>query len=68
MKQQADIAEEIQAYIWKNKDTHTSAAAKWKVSRSYLSRVVNNKAPPTEAMLESIGYERITEAYRKVRK
>lgn len=67
MKTRKQIAVEIRLYMLRTEQTHTMAAIRWQISRSYLSRVLGDKAEPTKNMLADIGYEKTT-TYSKVKK
>jgi len=67
MKTRTQIAAELRVYMLRTGMKHDLAAKWWHVSRSYLSRVLGDKAEPTKSMLADIGYEKTT-TYKKVKK
>lgn len=63
------IQDVIKEHLFRNYQTHTMAAAKWGITRQYLSKIVNGKADPTTEILDEIGYKKSTKTtYTKVAK
>jgi hypothetical protein len=64
------MVRQLKLYITDKHGTQAAAAAKWGVSESVLSRVMNHRIFPTEAMLEDIGLEMVKPepTYKRVKK
>lgn len=65
------INEILMEHLRRKYETHTVAAACFGISRQHLSKIVNGHVPPTQKILDELGYEKTTEtttSYRKVKK
>jgi hypothetical protein len=57
---------ELRAHVAKKYVTRSAAAEAWGLSRSYASAVVAGTKPPSQQILDDIGYERTkTVGYQK---
>lgn len=66
---ETDILSDLKAYV-ERFDTKKEAADSFEVSRVFLWKVLKGNVPPTESMLDKLGYKRertITYTYKKVR-
>jgi predicted XRE-type DNA-binding protein len=64
------MVRQLKLHIIDKHGTQAAAAEKWGVSESVLSRVMNHRIFPTEAMLDDIGLEMFKPEpiYKRVKK
>lgn len=64
-----EFLDELKRYIDDNYKTLTAAARHWGVSHQFVSKVLYGVTPPTQVMLDDIGYKRhksVSVEYEKV--
>jgi len=57
------VSKLLRAYIKKHYGTHEAAGKKWKISRSYVSMLVNNPDLAPDRILRRVGVRRNTETH-----
>lgn len=68
MKGKVDIIEELRAHIARKYKNQQNAAIAWGISGAMVSKVMNGKVAPTEAMLDDAGFEAVRSPVQYVRK
>ena len=58
----------VRSHILKVHGKYKDAAEAWGVTKSYLSLILKGDRPPSKAMLDDLGYDRIVETKVKYEK
>ena len=63
---QVDIIAELRAHIGRHySNNRTRAAEHWKVSLSFMDKIMKGERKPNQAMLDEMGYEKAPLTYRR---
>lgn len=63
---QVDIIAELRAHIGRHYgNNRTRAAEHWKVSLSFMDKIMKGERKPNQAMLDEMGYEKAPLTYRR---
>lgn len=68
-REAVDMKVELRVHIARKYKTQFAAAKAWGISPAYVSMILKGSKNPTSAMLEEMGYTKVTETtYKKVKK